>query len=322
MQLRFLLIFPFMLWWCGPAQAFSCSFSNTGINFGNVDLSKGGGFEGSSGTFSADCTGNPGQVIRICANFNQGSGGAASSGSPRYLTQGVSKLGYDLFRGNGAGQVWGSYTWSSSARPPDISVTIGSNGFGSASYTINARLYHDNKAALPTGTYLSTFSGSQSMTDYGLQSSFNCSSTLSPRAVSVPFVVRTTQLSTCIVAATNMDFGLRLQLDSAVNASNLITATCTAGTQFEIGLSDGAAGGAMLTSRRMAGTVLPSQTVQYQIYKNAARTQVWGSTIGGNTMSSTATGLPQAFTGYGLVPAQPTPSSQLYTDNLVVTITY
>jgi spore coat protein U-like protein len=320
MQLRLPLILVFMMWWCLPAQAFSCSFSNTGINFGNVAL--GGGFQTATGTFTADCTGTPGQIIRICPNFNEGSGGSSSGGSPRLMSgPSVTQLRYDLFRSNGVGQVWGSYTWGYSPRPPVLSVTINNNGFGSVSQTIFGRLYNQ-QGALGPGTYSSSFAGSQTQIDYGLSSNFNCSATLSPRVQNVPFIVRTTNNSTCTVTATNMDFGSRLQLTSAVTATNTITATCTSGTQFEIGLNHGTSGSIFPNTRRMLGAVTPSQMVNYQIYRDAARTQIWGNTIGSSTISSTATGTAQIFTGYGLVPAQPTPYSQLYTDNLVVTITY
>ncbi len=320
MQLRFPLFLMFLLWWCAPAQAFSCSFSNTGIDFGNVNLNS-GGFQTATGTFTADCAGTAGQTIRICANFNAGSGGASTSGSPRYLTQGATRMNYDLFRSNGVGQSWGSYTWAYSARPPAISVTIGNNGFGSTTQTIFGRLYNQ-QGALPTGTYSSVFSGSQTQIDFGLAPSFTCSATLSPRAQNVPFTVRTSNNSTCTVVSSTMDFGSRLQLDTAIQATNSITATCTVGTTYEIGLNNGTSGATVPANRKMRGSVTPSQTVKYQIYRDSGRTQIWGNTIGTDTMSATSTGTAQTFTGYGLVPPQPTPWSQLYTDNVIVTITY
>lgn len=320
MQLRFPLFVMFLLWWCVPAQAYSCSFSNTGVNFGNVNLNS-GGFQTATGTFTAECTGTAGQTIRICPNFNTGSGGASSSGSPRYLTQLLTRMNYDLFRTNGVGQSWGSYTWPYSARPPAMSVTIGNNGFGSASQTIYGRLYNQ-QSTLPTGTFTSVFSGSHTQIDYGLAPSFNCSATLSARAQNVPFTVRTTNNSSCSVVSSTMDFGSRLELTSAIQAVNTITATCTIGTSYEIGLSNGSSGASVPANRKMLGTVTPSQSVKYQIYRDVLRTQVWGNTIGADTVSATSLGLPQVFVGYGLVPPQPTPSSQLYTDTVIVTVTY
>ncbi len=91
--------------WTAPARALSCSFTNTGINFGNVNLMS-GGFQSATGTFTAECTGNARQTVRICPNFNAGSGGIHPSGDPRYLTQGATTMRYDLFRNNGVGQPW------------------------------------------------------------------------------------------------------------------------------------------------------------------------------------------------------------------------
>ena len=57
-------------------------------------------------------------------------------------------------------------------------------------------------------------------------------------------------------------------------------------------------------------------------YRDLARTLPWGSTIGTNTVAGTGTGSAQAYTAYGHVPAQATPSAQTYTDTIVVTVTY
>jgi spore coat protein U-like protein len=319
MPVRIVAILFFMLLGAVPANAYSCSFSNTGIDFGNVDLTS-GGFQSATGTFTADCTGNPGQTITICPNFNEGSGGIDPSGSPRFMTQGATQLRFDLFQTNGVGKQWGSYTWPYSGKPPTLSVTIGNNGFGSASQTIFGRLYNQ-QATLPPGTFTSMFGGANTQIDYGLGPSFKCNAAISGRAQNVPFLVRATNNSTCTVVATDLDFGIQNNLDAPIAATNLITATCTAGTVFEIGLSNGSSGATSPSQRKMTST-LNSQSVSYQIYRNAARTQVWGSTFGSDTVSSVSSGLPLIFTGYGLVPAQATPNSQVYTDNVVVVVTY
>ena len=301
-------------------MAFSCSFSNTGVDFGNVALAS-GGFQSTTGTFTANCSGTPGQTIRICPNFNTGSGGAASGGSPRYLTQGATQLEYDLFQTNGVGRSWGSYTWGYSATPPAMSVTIGNNGFGSASQTIHSRLY-GKQGALPAGNYVSVFSGANTQIDYGLAPAFDCSATLSSRVQNIPFIVRAANSSSCGVFATTLDFGAHLRFDNAITAVNTITAVCTIGTQYQIGLSNGSSGGTSPSARLMSGTVTPSDTVLYQIYRDAGRTQIWGNTFGADTISVTSTGSARTFVGYGLLPPQPTPISQLYTDNVIVTVTY
>jgi spore coat protein U-like protein len=319
MQLRLLAIVLACVLWSGNAHALNCSFSNTGINFGNVNLTS-GGFQSATGTFSAECSGNPGQTILICPNFNAGSGGIHPSGNPRYMTQGAARLRYDLFSSNGVGQPWGSHTWGYSARPPTLRVTLNGNGFGSTSRTIFSRLYNQ-QGALPTGTFSSNFAVSNTQIDYGYSGSFSCGSSLSPRVQNVPFIVVTTNNSSCTVTASNLNFGNQTSLDSPISATNSITATCTAGTQFEIGLSNGTSGATNPAERRMTNPA-NAEDIQYGIYRDGGRTLPWGNSTGANTISAIGTGSPQSFTGYGVVPPQPTPGAQVYTDTVIVVVTY
>ena len=313
--------FPFLAVaaFAAPAAAQTCSFSNTGIDFGNVVLSA-GGFQSSSGTFAASCSGTPGQTVRICPNFNAGSGGMDPSGDPRYLTQGATKLRFNIFRSNGVGQTWGSYTWSASPRPPALSVTLNGSGNGSVSQTMFGRLYNQ-QGALPTGTFSSVFSGAHTQIDYGYAPGLTCGPTLSSRVQQVPFTVRTTNSTSCSVVATELNFGNTLDLSAAIQAANSIQVTCSPGAQYEVSLNNGASGAASPVLRRMTNTA-SANAITYGIYRDAARTQPWGSTSGSNTVSSMGTGAAQSFTGYGKVPAQTTPASMTYTDTVIVQVTY
>ena len=300
------------------AQAQTCNFSNIGIDFGNVSL--GGGFLDATGTFAANCTGTPGQTIRICANFNVGSGGAAASGDPRYLTQGATRMVYNIYRSNGIGQVWGSHTWSGSARPPAMSIALNGSGTGSVSQTMFGRL-SNQQGTLPTGTFSSVFSGAQTQIDYGYAPGFSCGSTLSSRVQNVPFTVRTTNNSACTITTTDLNFGSQANLTAPILASNSIQVNCTAGTQYVVGLNNGNSGAATPSARRMR-TAATTSTIAYNIFRDNARTQQWGSTMGVDTMSAVGTGANQVFTGYGRVPAQPTPGAYTYTDTITVLVTY
>jgi spore coat protein U-like protein len=301
------------------SHAQSCVFTNTGIDFGNVNLAS-GGFQTANGTFTASCTGTPGQSIRVCANFNAGSGGIAASGDPRYLLQGAIRLNYNLFRTNGVGQIWGSYTWSPSPRPPAISLALNSSGSGTIGQTIFGRLYN-SQGAVPPGTFLSVFSGTNTQIDYGYASTFNCGPTLSPRVQSIPFIVRTTNNSSCTVSTTALNFGNHPNLDSAKTATNAVSVTCTGGTLYDVGLSNGTSGATSPTARHMTNTAA-AQAITYAIYRDGGYSQAWGNTPGTNTVSATGTGSAQNFTGYGRIPVQATPPSLTYTDTVVVTVTY
>ena len=303
----------------GPAAAQTCTFGNTGIDFGNVVLSA-GGFQSSSGTFTANCSGTPGQTVRICPNFNAGSGGMDPSGDPRYLTQGVTRMRYNIFRSNGVGQVWGSYTWAASPRPPAMTVTLNGSGNGSASQAMFGRLYNQ-QGTLPTGTFSSVFSGTNTQIDYGYAPGFTCGPTLSSRVQQVPFTVRTTNSTSCTVLATDLNFGTHLDLSAPVLATNAIQVTCSPGALYEVSLNNGASGATSPVLRRMTNVASPN-SITYGIYRDPTRTLPWGSTSGSNTVSLVGTGLAQSLTGYGRVPAQTTPRALTYTDTVIVQVTY
>ncbi len=316
---RITAFFLLLLLQVGAVAAQSCVFTNTGIDFGNVNLNS-GGFQSANGAFTANCTGTPGQSIRICPNFNVGSGGMASGGDPRYLVQGANRMNYNLFRSNGVGQIWGSYTWSASPRPPAMTVSLNGSGSGSASQTIFGRLYN-SQGGVTTGTFQSVFSGTHTQIDYGYAPAFTCGPTLSPRVQSVPFIVRTTNNSSCTVATTAMNFGNQANLSTVKTATNTVSVACTGGTLFNVGLDNGTSGATSPTARRMTNTAAAEQ-VTYGIYRNNAYSLPWGNTPGIDTVSGTGTGAAQSFTGFGRIPVQTTPPSLTYTDTVVVTVTY
>jgi len=112
------------------------------------------------------------------------------------------------------------------------------------------------------------------------------------------FQVSATVASSCTVAASTVAFGnyILAQLDG----TSTITATCTNGTTYTIGLSAGTFSGATTTTRRMTG---PSASgLSYFLYSDSGRTTNWGNATG-SWVSGTGTGAAQNLTGYGRIPA-------------------
>ncbi len=62
--------------------------------------------------------------------------------------------------------------------------------------------------------------------------------------------------------------------------------------------------------------------LHYQLYRNAARTFVWGETVGGNTVFGTGNGRVQILRVYGDLPASQSVPSGSYSDTITVTITF
>jgi spore coat protein U-like protein len=102
-----------------------------------------------------------------------------------------------------------------------------------------------------------------------------------------------------------------------------VTVRCTNGTQFDIGLDAGKGTGATEASRVMASG---SNTLAYSLYQDSALSNVWGNTVGTNTVRDTGIGLGSGKaitkTVYGKIPDQPNAVPGSYTDQVTVTVTY
>lgn len=109
-------------------------------------------------------------------------------------------------------------------------------------------------------------------------------------------------------------------IDTAVEASSAIAVQCTNGTDYDIGLNAGQGSGATVAARLMTGP--NSETVTYSLYTDAGHADVWGDTIGTDTLAGTGTGAEQTYPVYGQVPVQETPTAGTYADVITVTLTY
>lgn len=316
MSIRLILIsFVMMFFAAQLANAQSCNFTITDINFGSVNLGLGGA-PSTSGTFTANCTGTPNSTITICPNINDGTGGS-TSGNPRLLANGPRSVTYNLYQPSG--QIWGSYVWPYAPRPPTLSLTLNGAGTGSMTQTINAQLT-GILALAPSGAYQSFYAGSNTLIDYGYAPTQTCT-TVSTRAARAPFTVLTHNNSSCNISTTPMSFGTRADLNSAQTSSNQISVTCTNGVKYSLGLNNGSNGGTSPTNRFMANAA-SGQKISYGIFQNSSMTQQWGTTAGADIISGTATGLTQVYNAYGQIPVQSTPVGGSYADTVVITLTY
>ena len=131
------------------------------------------------------------------------------------------------------------------------------------------------------------------------------------------FQVTATVASSCTVTATSLAFGnyTLAQLDG----TSTITATCTNGTTYTIGLDAGTFSGATTSTRRMTG---PSAAgLSYSLFSDSGRTTNWGNATG-SWVSGTGTGEAQVLTVYGRIPANQTALIGSYTDTVTVTVTF
>ncbi|HEY6844338.1 MAG TPA: spore coat U domain-containing protein [Thermoanaerobaculia bacterium] len=106
---------------------------------------------------------------------------------------------------------------------------------------------------------------------------------------------------------------------AALNGTGTVTVACTKGASATIDLGNG--GNLLAGSRRMTSG---PDFLNYALYKDAARTQVWGTGLAGgatltyNSASKAATNL----TVYGTVPGGQDVTVGSYSDVVVATINY
>jgi spore coat protein U-like protein len=294
----------------------SCNFNISPVVFVNVDTLSSANTD-ITASIAVSCTGVLLTTIRICPSIGAGSGGATASA--RQMISGSSTLNYQLYQDAGRTVVWGSYNWALPGTPPTIDLPIALNGTGSTNLTIYGRVFGGQGTAVP-GTYTSTFSATDDDFAYGTTLGIlPC-----PNVVVVPqhahptFTASATVLSNCNVIATDINFGSQGILAANIDTTGSLSVTCTAGTAYNVGLGDGHQN-AGPTGRAMS---LGANTVGYGLYRDSARSLVWGSTIASNTLGGTGSGSAQPLTVYARVPPQATPPAGVYADVIVVTVTY
>lgn len=144
---------------------------------------------------------------------------------------------------------------------------------------------------------------------------------LRAQTVTDSFQVTVTIQAGCSITATNdLAFGTTSVLVANVDATTTLSVQCTDTTAYDIGLDAGTGTGATVAVRKMTGP--GAATIDYTLYTDAARTTVWGNTVGTDTVSATGNGTAQTYTVYGRIPAQTTPADGSYSDTITVTVTY
>lgn len=132
--------------------------------------------------------------------------------------------------------------------------------------------------------------------------------------------VRVNIISSCHVEANpELNFGSvgSTLFTTAISEETYIAVVCTPNLPYNIGLGGGGSGDVEL--REMSSG---PNSLEYQLFSNAARTANWGDTIGADTVGGTGTGEWIEHNVYGLLPNQAVPPAGTYTDTVVVTVTY
>lgn len=324
-------MFCALLWLlsAGSAQAsINCTASMTAMAFGPVDLVAGTATPANA-TLSYTCTksgnNNTTEYARVCFNIGDGNEGLTNF-NPRVMknTAGDS-LKFQLYQGT-SNTIWGSNGNAAVPNPFTINIAIPARSTTtSGTATMRGELLA-GQSTVPPGSYQDNFAGIH--TSITLTSSTNappttCGTTLADQFA---FIVSATISKSCVVTADPLNFGSVAGLPGGANIDKLgnIYVTCTTPTSYTVGLTpsnnvaNGA--GAMTPTGGVPGN---TDTVPYQLYRNAGRTNAWGNISGTNTMGGTGSGQVQTLPLYGRVLGASTnvrPDS--YLDVVTVTVTY
>ncbi len=127
--------------------------------------------------------------------------------------------------------------------------------------------------------------------------------------------------SICIITSSPaLDFG-QIVFNKNINGSTTLGVSCSPGTSYTIGLDAGIGAGASGTLRRLT-LVGGTRTLNYYLATDSALSNLWGNTVGTNTVSGVGTGSQQNYTIYGRVPFLVVAPAGNYVDTVTITVSY
>jgi spore coat protein U-like protein len=134
------------------------------------------------------------------------------------------------------------------------------------------------------------------------------------------FTVTLTIQADCAITANPLDFGTTGLITSNIDQTTTLSLTCSSGTAYNVGLDAGTVSGSAIAARKLGGS--GSNTVNFALYRDSARSLNWGNTVGTDTLSGTGTGAAQAISVYGRVPTQTAPAAGAYSSTITATVTF
>ncbi|WP_299313639.1 spore coat protein U domain-containing protein [uncultured Halomonas sp.] len=316
-----------------PAQAVTtCSASMTDVTFGASDPFT--GWSDVTATISYQCgTGTvsvTGAVrAKLCFSIGSGSQGTGSI-LPRRMTHNGSELQFNLYQDSAYSLVWPDTLVGPERVEVELSYTIVLlGGQGSGSVTVHGRVGPDQTGAIP-GSYSNEFSGVDVEMQYKANQPLLLGSAPWPESCTetglysgtdnFPFTATATVEAACnpSFAVEDLDFGTQGLLNAAIDTTAIVAPQCTNTTPYQIGLDNGQH--AADNTRRMHNGA--GRYVEYELYRDAARSLRWGDILDTDTLAGTGTGSAQAQPIYGRVAPQITPPQGTYSDTVTVTIYY
>lgn len=146
-------------------------------------------------------------------------------------------------------------------------------------------------------------------------------------STSTTFNVSATVAANCLASATALNFGTYTPAAGNAAANTTISVRCTKNTAFTVALNPGSTTGGTIAQRLL--TDGSGNSLQYNLYRDAAFTQLFGDGTTGTTAAGTGNGMAPAsavaVSVYGQLPDnasnQASPAGT-YTDLINVTVSY
>ncbi len=150
-----------------------------------------------------------------------------------------------------------------------------------------------------------------------------CNGELVAQSTTASLAVTASISKNCVITTTPVTFGaydpVVAHSTAPLDGTGTVTVTCTKGALAKIGLNDGSnAQGSVRRMRLSAAAYL-----EYQIYKDASRTSVWGDGIFDSMWVLPAPNRnPRTYPVYGRVPANQDATVGSYSDTVVATVDF
>ena len=137
------------------------------------------------------------------------------------------------------------------------------------------------------------------------------------------FQVTATVTSSCVISATNHDFGFYVpsSLLDNINGANILTATCTLAVPYSVGLDGGIGSGATVANRKMTRSG-GTEMLNYSLYPTASYVVALGNSLGVDMITGLGTGLPVGHTVFGKIAANQNVPAGNYVDTVTANITF
>ncbi|KAB8192930.1 protein U [Lysobacter maris] len=322
-----------LAWLPSAPAATTCTASSTALSFGSTS---GAGNVDSTATVTVECSTSGLSLlatarVRMCLNIGAGVNGGGST-APRRMTNAFGDpMQFQIYSDPARTQIWGDSLIAATPTPVPIDLEYSVpvlGGSGSASATMQARI--PVQASLAAGAFSNPFSGIHTRLEYRYAEQLlgtppypaSCTSGGNGGGTaSFPFTATATVPDNCTIgSATTLDFGtVGGAVATDVEQTSTITMTCTQRTAWDVALDDGQNASGGVRRMRLGAS---ADYLDYELYRDAARTQRWGATPGTDTEVGTGTGSAQALTVHGRVPAPQSVPAGAYGDVITVTVSY